>query len=371
VPESSTLRPSNFIYQPEDLVRHFVVHGDDEKALYDIIFEHLHDPLTQNRNDLPWWEFLVIENKDWSGRSACVFRIHHCLADGMSVVHLFEQILTDKDGSPVQSLTSSHMDDRKKKRKTHRGNPVSLCLSFLSAVSEAVTMPLRPHDDVVFFNQKQPRVHSGRRKYLLFPTIPLSFVKELKNAAGVTVNDVLMTATSQAIHDYCVQHKCPTLFETTGICSCATSNGENHEHCGGDEKRTPKKLQFRAMLPVALPRKYGDEHSQALRNHWCFVSADLALGYDNPIDRLHHIHDKMRAMKETPKAYAQHLVQNKIGPMVPLSIWRNTVQDVFCRHSLIFSDVPGPVDPCWFSGESIQSVQTFCSSLMPQIQLLR
>ncbi len=41
--------------------------------------------------------------------------------------------------------------------------------------------------------------------------IPLNFVKDIKNKANVSLNDVLLTAVSQAIHDFCIHHKCPVI----------------------------------------------------------------------------------------------------------------------------------------------------------------
>jgi NRPS condensation-like uncharacterized protein len=50
--------------------------------------------------------------------------------------------------------------------------------------------------------------HSRNQSCIIFPRAPLDFVKKLKSAAGVTVNDIIMTAVSQAIHDYSASQDC-------------------------------------------------------------------------------------------------------------------------------------------------------------------
>ena len=45
--------------------------------------------------------------------------------------------------------------------------------------------------------------HSDKRGAINFPIVPLHFEKNMKSAAGVSVNDIPMMAMSQAINDYC------------------------------------------------------------------------------------------------------------------------------------------------------------------------
>lgn len=90
------------------------------------------------------------------------------------------------------------------------------------------------------------KTHTLRRELVLFHDIPLDFVKELKNKAAVTVNDVLLTCLSQAIHDYLVKENCDVL-------STERAN-----------------LQCRALLPVGFPRPSHLTFDKAgtLRNKW-------------------------------------------------------------------------------------------------------
>lgn len=84
---------------------------------------------------------------------------------------------------------------------------------------------------------------SGRRTIIRIPTIKLSFVKAVKTAANVTVNDVIYAAISGSLHRYRAQLKDPEILHP-----------ESHV-----------KVQARALLPVALPRAEGDP-VRGLRN---------------------------------------------------------------------------------------------------------
>ena len=46
---------------------------------------------------------------------------------------------------------------------------------------------------------------------VVFEDIPLEFVKVIKDKANASLNDILMTALSQAIHDFCTHHSCPVI----------------------------------------------------------------------------------------------------------------------------------------------------------------
>jgi hypothetical protein len=190
-------------------------------------------------------------------------------------------------------------------------------------------------------------VHSKERSYVIFPTVDLDFIKRLKNAAYVTVNDILMTAVSQAIHDYCKSEDCQVLASKPSI-------------------------QCRALLPVALPRPRAELESTdlALRNYWCLVSSDMGVGYSDIMDRLRFIHSRTQEMKSSPRAYMQLLIQNSLPPLLPVSFSQKSVYDVFSRHSLVFSNVPGPDRTCLFAGKKATGVQMFYSNLIPQIGLL-
>lgn len=349
---SSTMTRPCPPFAPMDLIRKITISGSDE-ATYEAIFQRLHDPLREGRNDLPWWEILLIEN-DGAGQSAVVLRIHHSLGDGVSLVHVFEQMVTYQDGTSFKSMmTFSRQIDESNGdllEKVPSSSLLRKALSFVNETFRVITLDKTPYDDGIAFvtSNHGNHIYTNNRSYVIFPTVDLKFIKQLKSAANVTVNDILMATVSQAIHDYCREQGCPVL------------------------ESKQKKLQCRALLPVALPRSSAefDDSAQALRNAFAMVSTDMGVGCVDIMERLQHIHETTQEMKANPRAFMQLMIQNNVVPLLPLSMGQQTCYDIFTRHSLVFSNVPGPDKPCLLAGKVATGVQMFYANLIPQIGLI-
>lgn len=229
---------------PNSLIREVSMAGN-ERDLIDFIGVHMQDSLrdpVSRGQELPWWEFLVIKNTGTCS-SAVVLRIEHVLADGLSLVKLFEQFLRREDGSPVGELIPKSMGNKFKKQKK---NKLSMYCKVIPSLGKVLTLPSSKFDHDTTFSKAANKnmTYSGNRKAIVFKTIPLALIKDLKNAYGVTVNDVLFTSLSIAISSY------------NGDCSVTSKKG--------------KRLQCRALMPIALPRSDDDNvtKSKALRNKW-------------------------------------------------------------------------------------------------------
>lgn len=352
--EKRMTRPSNHgdgTIDPRKLVREITIKGGEE-VLNKTIVAHCQDTLGEGRCDtcdLPWWEVLIVRNEWGKGPSACVVRVHHVIGDGLALVAAFEKLLTTEDGAPIRSPVSfkgsaSSVGNGKKE------GALSKLWSLIEAAGHVLTLGATEYDDDTVFskmNHAQMK-HSGKREAVIFPTIPLYFVKNLKAAAGVTVNDILMTAISQAIHDYCEQQG-DEVLETKG-----------------------SSIQCRGLLPVGFPRSDEDlnDKFKSMRNVWCMVSCDMGVGYADIEERLRHVHAKTMEMKEKPRAYMQLSVQNNLGPFIPVNVGQKTVFDTFSRHSLVLTNVPGPSDKCLFAGKKVQGVQLFFDNLLTQVDLM-
>merc|ERR1711862_559827 len=316
-----------------------------DALLYKVVAEHMDDDLRNGRDNLPWWEYLIVKNKG-SGNSACILRMEHCIADGVSLVHLFNNFITLEDGTPLGALIPDNMKQKFKVKQSQ----MALMWKIVKSTVKALTLPSSRFDDGVFFRRGTgaDMIYTGNRSPLIFPTTPLDFVKDLKNAAKVTVNDIFLACLSQALYDYCLYEKCPVLPKT--------GNG----------------AQFRALLPFAFPRSNDEveDMSRALSNKWVFISTDMGIGYNNIFDRLAYVHNNMNELKQSPLAYCTRKIQETIAPKLPVKLAKQTVFDTFCRHSLVFSNVPGPANVCIFAGKKIHGCQMLFNNLIPQIGIL-
>jgi len=77
----------------------------------------------------------------------------------------------------------------------------------------------------------------------------------------------------------------------------------------------------------------------------------------------------MTALKNSPYAPVQLKVQEGAANL-PVSLSRKTVFDIFQRHSIIFSNVPGPDKQVLFGGEKVTGTQMFFNNLLPQVGIL-
>jgi hypothetical protein len=349
-----------------DLIRVIQVdakEGEDaESSIYREIYNHLQDPLSVNRGDLPWWEILVVRNRDDDtsrrrGRSAVVFRIHHGLADGISLVSVFGGFVTHQDGSPLTSLLDNFTSKAGQRapstsRRTAVNPWMGVRMWFRELLNVLMLGMTRYDDDTAFSKHNHSGMtYSGNRRAVIFPPVPLDFIKSIKNAASVTINDVLMTAVSYAITEYCERRNCPAVREQ------------------GEGRRA---IQCRALLPVAFPRSKEQmaDVDAALSNLWCFFSTDMGLHTSDIMDRLHFIHKQNLDIKGTPRVLLQLNIQNKILPFLPAFVGQKTLFDIMTRHSLVFSNVPGPDRPVVIAGRVVTGVQMLYANLIPQIGFL-
>ena len=353
--------------RPSDLVRTVRVDGD-EAATHRAVFEHRQDGLGTGRGrdgDLPWWEILVVRNGG-TGPSACVLRVHHVIGDGLALLGAFQRILTGLDGTtPMRSpfseggkdsRSSSSSDNNNNNNNNYNNNnnkknALALAWSLVCATFHVLTLGATRYDhDTAFSRMNHAKMkHSGRREVLIFPTIPLDFVKRLKAAAGVTVNDLIMTAVSQAIHDYCKSQNDPVLASTPA-----------------------GRLRCRALLPVGFPRSAESlsDPATALRNVWSMASCDIGVGIEDVQDRLRYIRSRTQELKAKPRAYMQLKVQNGLGPKLPVSVGQKTCFDTFSRHSLVLTNVPGPIEPVLFAGKPVTGLQLFFDNLVTQVDII-
>ena len=62
-------------------------------------------------------------------------------------------------------------------------------------------------------------------------------------------------------------------------------------------------------------------------------------------------------IKKSPIAFVQLWIQSNLLPLLPKFLQQNTALDLFKRHSMVFSNVPGPDKATFFAGEKIVGMQ--------------
>lgn len=292
----------------------------------------------------PLWQFHIFNNTG-NGLSMMCLRIHHSIGDGIALYQVFSNFFRDVNGEPLPPLPMFARKNRVVKFS------LGLVGKILTAVGQLLTLAGSKFDSPILFTDpnKEKGATGGKRKILTFPHQSLQRIKDIKDKAKVTVNDVMMSVTAGAIRRYCIDRKDPAFI-----------SGE--------------KLQMRALLPIAFPRKpaadpyKGDTGS--LRNLFTFLSTGMAINEKDPIARIKATAKETDALKKSPFAMVSLKFNSFLGPKLPFFLARQTLLDTFSRHSVVFSNVPGPTQPILFGNALVDHFQMVFPNQITQAGIL-
>ena len=294
----------------------------------------------------PAWAVQLIRNS--GGLSAMVIRIHHAIGDGMSLVSALARMFDEyKYADRLTGDVSDALPKPKTSTSTGLFSQIQGLLASIGGLFFILSLPNSPYDsDIKFTSPDKRRLRmTESRTTVLFPSLRLEFIKQIKAKAGVTVNDVMMAIASGAIRRYCEELGDPALNRT---------------------------VQSRALVPVAFPRPSEKllDPELALQNYWAFISCPLAVGSSSSRERLLKTSKDMTSVKASSMAPIQMFLQTYVLPLLPQFIQRKTAYDIFSRHSLVFSNVPGPPAPIHFCGEKVLGIQVIFPNLLPQTLII-
>src|SRR5439155_7694311 len=166
----------------------------------------------------PLWEFWVIEGVE-GGTVAIVARMHHATIDGVSGSSLLTTIL-DMEPDPVESpvvddFTPEHKpSDVELVRhaivsRLRRPLPLALALAMPAVLRGALAItrvrrdPNKPSGGTPFNTVRTPwNAPLTPHRRVAFASVSLDEVKEMKNAFGCTVNDIVLATATVALRRY-------------------------------------------------------------------------------------------------------------------------------------------------------------------------
>jgi len=273
----------------------------------------------------PLWEAYFVEGLD-DGRFALYSKFHHSLIDGVSALKLMQRTMsTDADDPELRaiwSLPRRHRDSADRSRwQTLRQlagsvaalGPSTWSLARAALVEQQLTLPFAAPRTML-------NVPIGGARRVAAQSWSLDRIKSIKQAAGVTVNDVVLAMCSGALRYY--------LFE---------------QHALPD---TP----LVAMIPVSLRTK---EEADSGGNMVGTILCNLATDVGDPATRLETISESMRGNKkvfsELPRLQAFALSAFLIAPL-GLSALPGFVSAAPPPFNIVISNVPGPTEPMYWGG---------------------
>ena len=322
--------------------------GQSERAaLQELVGELATTPLNPAR---PLWQFHLID--DYEGGSALIARVHHCIADGISLISVMMSItdggidpparkrrgksavepeheadwLSDAVVKPLTDLTLKaigmyNQGVGKSIEMLSNQQPLfgslDMARTGYQVVSDVAALALMPDDSPTQLKGKP----MGAKKVAWGEPIPLDRVKVIGKALACSVNDVLLACVAGAIGHY------------------LAARGED-----------PTGKEIRAMVPVNLRPL---EKAHELGNRFGLVPLVLPIGIANPVERVFAVRARMNELKGSYQPVLAFAVLAVAGLLV------KPVQDALLgmfakKATAVMTNVPGPAKPLQFCGSTLR-----------------
>lgn len=293
----------------------------------------------------PLWDITLVRGLK-GNRTGVIFRMHHCLVDGIAGVGLMNVLLDANSEAPplpkrrikfrvpprrdaLTSLTAGFVDSYSDFAKR-----------ILSAMADMLTMAERvaanggsvdPDEFATLFPEitafterlRFNVLYRGPQKFAC-TEIPLADVKAIRKECGTSVNDVILAIVTATIRRYCELHGDPV-----------------------------KGKLFRMMVPVNLR---GSEDPAGLGNRISLVPVTVPLNIRDPKKLLAAVHKRTEFLKRMHAAELVSLAGGLIG-MFPMSVQGLAgplaSQLPVTPFNLVCTNVPGPQSPLYLLGHKM------------------
>ena len=328
----------------------------DRRQLSEQVSRIVARPLDRSR---PLWELYVIEGLQ-GGYVAQLTKIHHCAIDGVSGAELLTTLLDltpeprkvdpprrawrpDPQPTQVEMLARGVWAVMGTPRKGFR--LARQALRHLPELSKSLGFGELPGSSTinsVLGRKPDPMLSEAAtsaprtsfndsitpHRRFAYGSLSLEEVKEIKNALGVTVNDIVMALCAGALRRYL------------------------------DERKELPSDPLIAMVPVSIRT---EEQQGTFGNQVSAMSASLHTHIADPIQRLQAIHESMAIAKEKHKALPATLLQDfaqfappAVAARAARVIARATVANLMdVPFNVVISNVPGPQFPIYCIGSRL------------------
>jgi len=298
----------------------------------------------------PLWESWLVEGlqpsqEDGPERFALIFKTHHSLVDGVSGVDLatvlfdmspeppaqptdLEPWAPKPEPSPVDLLAAAvrgaagagvGLVTRAVGAASQPGRSIGTLREALEGVGEIVWAALNPAPETPL------NVEIGPHRRYAVVRQHLSQYKEVKDAFGGTVNDVVLTVVSGALAQWLVSRG----IRTEG-------------------------LEMRALVPVSV-RTEADRGS--LGNRLTVMRGPLPVYVDDPVARLKVVREAMDGLKESKQAVGAATLA-AVNDLAPPTILAQASRLQFSTRlfNLLVTNIPGPQFPLYVLGRRLQDL---------------
>src|SRR4051812_18707285 len=292
----------------------------------------------------PLWELWLVQGLS-EGRFALISKTHHALVDGVSGVDIstvlfdLSPVPDDSDGAgdgwtpqpePSQAelvtegikgllRTPVELAGRAIGAVQRPGHTLEQAREAVEGVAEVAWAGVNPAPDVPL------NTPIGPHRRVWWVRSRLEDFKEIKDALGGTVNDVVLTVVSGALGRW---------LRSRGV-------------------RT-EGLELRALVPVSIR---SEDEKGALGNRIAAMRAPLPVYAQDPVERLRIVRESMGGLKESKQALGAEVISG-LERFAPPTLLAQASRINFSTRlfNLIVTNVPGPQFPLYIQGREMQEI---------------
>jgi len=319
----------------------------DDAALCRLVGRIMSQPLDRER---PLWETWLVEGLE-GGHWALVFKVHHCMVDGIAGVGLLRVLLdleADTKVAAPEPWEPQPEPHGAAKVLDAWGGLVTDVIANVRGLPRAITHPADTLRSAVGTARGLARFAGGLgatptlsiegsigpHRTWAQSSASLGDVRTIRSVFGGTINDVVLAAVSGGYRDLLLLR-------------------------GEDADRA----LVRSLVPVST-RHDGDEDQ--LDNRVSALLYDLPIQVADPVERLEVVHEQMTELKASHMAEAIEAVTamgNLAPPMVVGPLSRMTIRAIhrLSQRSIntIITNVPGPQFPLYCLGREMLEYHPF------------
>ena len=291
----------------------------------------------------PLWEVWLVQGLE-RNRFALLSKTHHALVDGVSGVDI-STVLFDVKPVPEPAPDEEQWVPSPEPSSTQLAakgvtSVATVPLKLAERIANAIRHPeptarrlanaVEALGEVAWsFADPAPDVplntEIGPHRRFVWTRSELQTFKQIKNALGGTVNDVLLTVVSGALRRW---------LQSRGV-------------------RT-EGLELRALVPVSIRAQ--DERGQ-LGNRIAAMRGPLPVYIEDPVKRLEVVRQAMEGLKQSKQALGAEVI-SRFNDFAPPTLLAQAARVNFSTRlfNLIVTNVPGPQIPLYMLGRELEVI---------------
>jgi WS/DGAT/MGAT family acyltransferase len=312
--------------------------GGDDKALMKMVSDLISMPLDYTK---PLWQIHLIEN--YYGGSALLWRIHHAIGDGASLVNA---MLTLTDHQPNASIKKELSTESQRTIKTKTNWKEKLKQGFKlvektyvqskkiitkpDELNSIISVVKDSTNDLVSFlksSDNKNSIYKGKlgvqKKVAWSKEMALSDIKKISKYYNAKVNDTLLAILTGALRRHMEKHQ-----QDTGI-------------------------TFNIACPVDMRK---NDNEMDLGNKVGAILIQLPINTADFGERMQRISKKTQQLKKSLEPPLAYYYTEFISDLIPKEIELYAAKMLGSKLMAILSNVPGPKQPIYFAGEEIDNI---------------